>query len=182
MITLLFELCLFGVDLFGGTGCAIDQNIQTLEELRLELQLKYFDLTMKDYVGNGCMETSFINPLGEGKGFGSQSWYDGIYRHNVNGTLFTESYCSIDVWDVFEDNQSLDYHKDLRDGIFPIINYDFNKVYFDGEWLRYDVSLDCDDINWIEVDEQTFESTNDKPHKKSFDDGYRHLFVGECRT
>lgn len=177
MITLLFQLCIFGVDMFGGTGCEIDRQIQEIEEFRLELQLKYFDLTMDDYVGDGCLQTTFEYET-RGISVASQGWYDGIYRHHLNGTQYTETYCSWDVWDVFEDNQSLDYYKSVSDGNFAVDFYK-EEVYYDGEWLRLEPEH-CSNIEWKEVDRETYRGS-DQHHKKEYLDGMQQFYLGVCQ-
>lgn len=128
LILLFFGLCFFGMG-----DCGETEYHQALEELRLSVIIDDLDVTLNDYVGNGCLQTKFENPTlnyndgisnNYGKVIQSQGWHDGKLWHNLNGTILTETFCSNSVLDVFE-----------KDGSF--VDFDYGDAYYDGEWIRY---------------------------------------------
>ena len=130
-ILLFAGLCFFGLG-----DCNEDEVHQSLEEIRLMIIIYDLDVTMNDYVGNGCLQTKFENPTHNdnyddkpdnyGKVTQSQGWHDGMLWHNLNGTLLTETFCDYSVWDVFEN------YKDE-----PKVDFHYGDAYYDGEWIRY---------------------------------------------
>ena len=131
-ILLFFGLCFFGMG-----DCGETEYHQALEELRLSIIINNLDVTLNDYVGNGCLQTKFENPMtyyghndnggrpnNYGKVIQSQGWHDGNLWHNLNGTILTETFCSNSVLVVFE-----------KDGNF--VDLDYGNAYYDGEWIRY---------------------------------------------
>lgn len=142
MIPVLF---FFGVCFFGIGDCDQDEASDSLNELRLtllDLQLQYKYLTSNDYVGNGCLQRTIENPYttpdnpeGYPNNWGiiiaSQSGDGSIFRHNLNGTEYTETLCNKLIYDIFEGDKN-----------YENLNYDLGEIYYDGEWLRNNVTIE----------------------------------------
>lgn len=136
-------LFFFGICIFGIGDCEQDEEPNNLNELRmtlLDLQLQYKYLTSNDYVGNGCLQRTMENPYSTpdnpkdypnnwGMVIASQTGGGSVFRHNLNGTEYTEILCNKLIYDIFENNNN-----------YENIDYDLGRVYYDGEWLRNNIT------------------------------------------
>lgn len=94
----------------------------------LKSEIKQLDVNLQSYIGEGCLQMTRVNPYGEGKTIQSQGFASGKLWNHVNGTLHTQTYCSVTVWDAFEDTNRI-----------WLINNTKGDVHYDGEWIRWGI-------------------------------------------
>ena len=141
-IALFMGICIMGMGECYEDPDGLSQQIDELQ-LRVQLVQTNFDyetvMQGNQYMGNGCLRLvgenpDWVDPDADdnyGMVMASQSWFDGKMWRNLNGTVHTTTFCSPDVYDVFEKNPYW-----LKDRTYENLDMTFGDVYYSGNHTK----------------------------------------------